>query len=257
MFHNIASLYQGGSIYYSCPFSSFIISHSCGNECRTTDSSDQEGQFAYILVDSKKKLETYFLSLTLCAQNHNKPRFRSYILDNGYQYVSNFNSSLNYANRQPGIRSVYSTNYKGIFCNFYKNKADWWVCIALLHNQGNFSFCNIIENNSPLDNGVVFTNVDGQLFFTNCIFKNNLNCLFFALSGNINIENSNIKHDYLLYSYNVNLFKINYFIIHTMVISQFSSYFCPTNFINSFKLNKINYFHKKLTYILSLSILNN
>jgi len=111
-------------------------------------------------------------------------------LDYGYQRVDNTNSSMNNAIQGSGIVISSPSSFTSSHCTFSNNKASNSICIYLYSTSGTISMSYVIQNNSPISNGVVIVNGAGSRKMMYSIFKNYQNYLLCVDSGYL--EGSNI-----------------------------------------------------------------
>ena len=114
---------------------------------------------------------------------------------------------------------------------------------------------NFINNESPLNWGVIYCNNNGNVTITESIFLNNSNTLFYGNSGLITIYNNFINHLYKINEGNIVLYSNNLIITFTLKISHFSTNECKAEILINFfnwetkkSTNRINLFFYTIFY---------
>lgn len=182
--------------------------------------------FAYLVVSNYNFVD--YLSISLCSNvEQGQAPLR---IESGNQRLSFSNSSMNRANEisalyvyNPSVSSVYS------YCTFSNNNVSSNTCIMMNFLSGTFDMVNVVHNNSPESNGVIYQN-NGYYNFNSCILKSNNDILFVVSAGYITVTNSFISHTGTVVSGSVTTSNNNTYIdISTYLISFFSSIFCPVD----------------------------
>ena len=246
---------NGGAIYLSCftNGTNVELNRICASNCFTNIN-----QFSFISTfhSADCNNSAIFLSINNC--NFNDKNYISYYLSYGNMYIKNFNSSKNF-NKEISTISISRQNiFEGIFWTIVDNIVTEDKNVMLNGNYINIlSFCNIINNISPLDNGVI-TIWYGSYIIDNCIFLNNKNTLFYVHKGELNINNCFINlininsHKGIINLNNYSL--INN--INTLILNHYSTIHCNiNNFQNTFQnqiyhLNIFKYFLILLFFLL-------
>ena len=185
MFYNCASFGHGGAIYFHSYDSCLVM--ICANRC-----SASFYHFAYLVASQMNHVE--HLSVSNCSNN--PFAYYSITLASGNQIVDNMNSSMNNAIYGSGIRQDLSITFASSHSTFSNNKVSDSICICFYSASRtvSMSYANIVHNNSPSENGVVYVNGGGSPKMMYCIFQNNQNYLFCVESGSIEISHSFIEH---------------------------------------------------------------
>ena len=191
MFSNIVSSGKAGAIFFSSQSSS--IKMNCAYRCSC--GATKMGQFAFLQTSMENQVD--YLSVTQCSYTTNG--IYTVYLSQGYEIVDNTNNSMNWAIMCSGLYVISPSKFTSSFCTFANNKVSESVCVYFSSNSGNMSYANIVHNNSPLTNGVVYIWGGFPKMF-HCIFDNNQNTLFNILSGSLTIFNSFISHSSTLSS---------------------------------------------------------
>ena len=240
-FFECKSSFNGGAISLTLNTGSIYISFVCAYNCYTTSISTLK-QFAEL--NSKDQFNNYFhfVSVFQCAPNHLILRSQSLYFLEGKQNISNFNSSNNQCEVHTSLCIVNPFSFFSIFCNIINNNASNFECIMFNKFSGEMKNSNIVNNNSPLNYGVIYNTVNGIYLMNNCIFLNNKNLLFYVASGSLTIKNSIIFH-------------LNYSIGNSLIHSNQNNLYILSQTLNI--LNIICNFHysKKIYYFLNKSLI--
>ena len=215
----------GGAIFLNgleCNFNKI-----CGLYCK----SNQYDQFAYIQVLNNKNNFLNYVSISKCYNDS----YKYYTLReiNGIQNISNMNCSFNFNYEDSGMILSSSNNIFCIYCTFSNNSVTDSTCLSLSGSIINFYYSNIINNNSPIKNGVI-TIGSGINTMNYCIFYNNLNTLIYINSGSLTLNNCIFNQNYLTLTTNIGN----------------SPIFLPltSKFTNTFNLNHYNTFFNYLNH---------
>jgi len=184
MFYNCFCSIYGGSIYFYSSNSS--IRMICANRC-----SASYRHFAWLVASQMNQID--HLSVSYCSPATSG--YTSIELDSGNQRVDNTNSSMNNAFQVSGIAIDFSSSFTSSHCTFSNNNVSECVCIGFYSESGtiSMSFANIVHNNSPSENGVVYV-IGGSIEMNYCIFKDNENTLFCVESGSLEVSHCFISH---------------------------------------------------------------
>jgi len=181
MFYNCTCSSDGGAIlFYSL---NLFLNMVCANRC-----SASNFHFSYLRASQTNSVE--FLSVSQCS--HLTTGYYPICIYNGYQTVYNTNSSMNHAIQTSGIYIILPTSFTGSFCTISSNKVSHSISIYLNSNSGIVSSTNIVNNNSPSGNAVIYSY--GSYILSFCVMDNNENTLFRIQSGSLEISNSIISH---------------------------------------------------------------
>jgi len=182
LFYNCSLSQKGGAIYFVSSDSNLRM--VCADSC----SASSNGHFALIVACQSNIVE--ILSVSYCS--HLTTGYSPLSLDKGNQKVFNLNSSSNKAERGSGISCYDPASFQSVFCTFSSNKVSDSICIYIYSVSGiiSMSYSNIVHNNSPSGNGVIFVNGAGARIMMYCIFQNNQNYLFCLYSGYLEVSHS-------------------------------------------------------------------
>jgi len=185
MFYNCVCSNYGGAIWFSSTNS--YLRMICVYRC-----SAFYGHYANLQVTQVNQIE--YLSFSYCS--HTTTGSYSICLLYGNQRVDNMNSSMNNAAGGSGI-SIYSpSSFTSSYCSFSNNKVSGSRCIEFSSYSGtiSMSYANIVHNNSPSADGVVYAQGGGSRKMICCIFQNNQNYLLCLYSGSLEVLHSFIYH---------------------------------------------------------------
>ena len=185
MFYNCVCSSDGGAIWFSSSNSELRM--ICANRCSCGINSN--GHFALLLASQENLVE--FISVSFCS--HETNGYYSIRLRTGNQKVDNSNSSMNKANRDSGI-GIGSPSFTSSYCTFSNNNVSSRICIFFYSNSGTMSYANIVNNNSPINYGVVSVEGTESTKMMYCVFKDNQNTLFCLLAGPLEVSHSYIYH---------------------------------------------------------------
>ena len=245
IFYLCSCVGEGGAIYcynISTNFSS-LIKKTCANSCFTTLSSKYGQSFQIIISSTLNNFNNLIeVSITKCSPNNLGGSY-SFSLKNGNQLINKLNSSLNYCIFVSSIYIHNSNQFNLQFCTCNSNIVNNLVCIELssINNNNNFSFTNIINNNSP-GHGLIYNNGGINNIF-NSNFYLNQNYLFYIYNGKLNILNNNINHNHNLITTGIIPIYINNSnIINLFKIQHLNTIYCFGEFKIKFKkIKKINF----------------
>jgi len=185
MFYNCVCSNWGGAIFFYS--SNSCLTMICANRC-----SASGYHFAYLIASQVNQVE--YLSVSNCS--HTTSGYYPIRLDCGNQRVDNINCSMNNAFQFSGIVIHSPSSFTSSHCTFSNNKVSENICIYFWSTSGtiSMSYANIVHNNSPSGNGVVFVDGAGSRKMMYCIFKNNQNTLFCVWEGSLEVSHSFIDH---------------------------------------------------------------
>jgi len=148
--------------------------------------------FAYLYASQVNHVE--YLSISYCS--HATDGYYSIRLNAGNQRVDNTNSSMNNAYEYSGIGITSPSSFISSHCSFTNNMVSNCICICFNTNSGtiSMSYANIVQNNSPVNYGVIYVFGEGSRKMMYCIFHNNQNFLFCAFGGSLEVSHSFIEH---------------------------------------------------------------
>jgi len=178
----------GGAIYSLS--SNSYLRMICANMCSSDNSYDKH--FASFDVFQSNQVE--YLSVSKCS--HTTSGKISMFFGQGIHRVDNTNSSMNNAYQTSAIRIESSSSFTSSHCTFSNNKASTNICISFYSTSGiiSISYANIVHNNSPSGEGVVYVGGAASKKMLYCIFQNNQNYLFSVYSGSLEVSHSFIYH---------------------------------------------------------------
>jgi len=232
MFYNCSCSSSGGAIYFDS--SNACLKTICANRC-----SASSKHFAYVETTQNNMAE--FITFSDCS--YSAVGQYGMWFHNGYQAISNLNSSMNNVQRGSGVIFSYPLSFHSSFCTVSHNYASQDICVEFYHCSGKLSFSNIVENNSPSSYGVNIINVgSSQMLY--CIFRMNHNALFCVLSGSLSVSHCFIFHDETFSSLNpIAEYNNSLTMMQTYKLQYYYTHFCyaelPINQPNS--INKLQY----------------
>jgi len=151
--------------------------------------------FAYQGIMGMFKLEgnmwVQHLSLgSFTVTGNNEPAW----FENGFQKVSGMNSSMHKVQFSAGFYTNCPYSLHLSYSNFANNLLKCGICIALYCTSGVITTSNIINNNSPLQYGIVRVALTGSYSISLCVFRENDNTLFYVESGFLSVSSCFIHH---------------------------------------------------------------
>ena len=173
-FYNCLSINGNGGAIYFYNGLNINLFKICAVGCKNTNY-----QFAYLQTTYNQILD--LITIYNCS---NLNGYRTLIIYNGNQNISNINISYNNNIYISGIYYINPTSMFSNYCTFYNNTVSSDRCIYLQGNSGTISKSNIILNNSPTNYGVVTLWV-GNYILKECIFDQNKDNLIFINSGSL------------------------------------------------------------------------
>ena len=179
-----ASSYSGGAIFFSSPNS--YLRMICANSCSASGYHS-----ANLRASQVNQVE--YLSVSNCS--HTTSGYYPIRLDYGDQRVDNTKCSMNKARVGSGIGIDSPSSFTSSHCTFSNNKVYDSRCIYFYSISGtiSMSYANIVHNNSPSGNGVVYVfGAYPEMIY--CIFKNKQNTLFYVNQGSLEVSHSFIDH---------------------------------------------------------------
>jgi len=185
MFYNCLCSQKGGAIHFITS-GNYSLKMICANRCTT---SNYYGQFAYFEVPNENQIE--YLSASSCSNT--TTGYSALYLKNGNQCLVNSNISMNSANAYGVIASNYPLCFICSYCTVSNNNVSNKICMYFLSNNGTISYANIVQNNSPNGNGVLFF-YGGSSDFQYCTFYQNYNALFSVESATLIMSHCLLSH---------------------------------------------------------------
>jgi len=187
VFYNCSCSSDGGAIF-SYKSKNADLRMICANRCFAL-------YYCFAYINSQKINNGEYLSISACSiTKSNVTPIERYPICflSGNQNANNVNSSMNTDNTCSGISFMQSLSFSCSHCTFSNNKAYLCNCIELDSADGIMAFANIVHNNSPSKNGVVF--VTGNIKMNYCIFDMNENALFSLYSGSLELSHCFMNH---------------------------------------------------------------
>jgi len=230
MFYNCECSGYGGAIYFSSYDS--VLRMICANSCSAS-------AYHYALIQTYQNNRVEYLSVSYCS--YTTSGYSSISLSSGIQSVDNTNCSMNNAYQISGIYVDVPYSFTSSHCTFSNNKVSDCICIYFWINSGTMLFSNIVNNNSPSQQGVVFVNGAYNMLY--CIINDNQNTLFYIYGGSLEVSHSFIFHIATFSSGHVVSISCNnsFILIPTYHEQFFNSYYCHTDFPErSLEKNLIN-----------------
>ena len=187
----------GGAIYFHCYYDESKVNFNkiCSSYCLSNFY-----QFCYILTYLNMKSYNNYSFISYCKCNNLTLGDTVIMLHVGYSNLRNINSSNNKVLYSSGITFSSPVGIDSKFTSYLNNYCQNYYCIYFaLDFNNNWTYSNIINNNSPTNYGVITVWYSGGIYLmNNCIFLNNLNILFYLTSGSeLKIINCTIIHDNL------------------------------------------------------------
>ena len=224
---------RSSGVHFICPANgACVIYKNCASHCHTDEIDTNEGQFCYIQTRSDRMNVIDLVSVTKCSPSLTQSRNSAIYLESGRQIVNQYNASYNEVNMRAGIYHLNTNSLNVTFCTYADNNPHHSVVIWLEGGIGwkNISFTNIIRNNSPQGNGIIyFHHTDSTPYFLiNCIIQWNLNQLFYRVNGNILMLSGWLQHGNTLSNGYLTTSLVTSTGVATAlrVISHFQSYYC-------------------------------
>jgi len=185
MFYNTYCSSQGGAIYFIS--SASYLRMLCANRC-TAGSS-----YHFAVIKASMENQMIYSSVSCCS--HSLAGYYSLALSKGNEIFDNTNSSLNSAYQASSLYISSQTSFTSSFCTFSNNKVHMSICIFFTTSTGDFSYSNIVHNDSPMEPGVVYVRDSASLKMKFNVFDNNQNTLFMVRSGSLEVSHSFISHN--------------------------------------------------------------
>lgn len=234
IFYSCSSTGIGGGIYFNCQSGGgSILRNVCAFSCTGGNVGwETNSQFATIATSLTKINQIFFSSISQCAPAASDSRYTTINMRFGIQSGSNVNSTNNYVYYASGFRTDSPVSCSYSFFTIANNFASHRHCFYVLRGSGirKLEHSNLIGNNSPYDGGIVFAIYSVVFSVSDCIFYNNLDCLFFAeASCSISVSNTVADHDYTLKSGPVSTNNISTTFIQTWQLLNFHSHVCNTD----------------------------
>ena len=223
VFSYCKSSYSSGAIYSDSLESR--IENICAFQCSSN-------LYHFASLKSINDNHIYFLSMSYCASECNGSRSMRFY--SGNQIIENTNCSLNKAKSASGIFFNKPISFQCSYCTFSSNRVLENQCIYFYDFIGTMSYSNIVDNDSPLSNGVIYMD-RGSTCLENCILSMNSNTLFNLVSGTLTLVDCFISHlDLFSESKEIITSNNNNFVlIQTLLIDFFSTNQCPTDESNT------------------------
>ena len=225
MFYNCSSSLNGGAICFDSINSNLRM--ICGNRCSC--GASKNGNFALLIASQTNQVE--YISISFCSYNMDG----SYPIcfESGNQRVDNTNSSMNNGYKYSGIGIFTPSSFTSILCTFSNNKVSY-ICIyfSSITDTITLSYANILHNNSPSGNGVIYADGEGLKKMIYCIFQNNSNFLFCIRQGSLEVSHSFIDHSSSSFYTSITVSTANNLSFTKGITYQmqfFSSYHCNTD----------------------------
>lgn len=216
---------NGGALY--CDNSNIKMKMVCGYKCCAN---------YFLFAEFINGLFHNFSYLSIHRCHYDSYGNECFHLKNPKMYLKNSNFSKNNALCASSISIDNPVYCFGAFCSFTSNNSTREISFCLSFRKGNFTYMNIINNNSPKGNGVFLIQENGHYHFDCCIFDQNKNVLFHIFNSVLVITNSFICHDSKLYT-GISPFQTNNsnFLVPTFMFSFLNTYLCEVgaeSFIN-------------------------
>ena len=253
LFYNCSTNLNGRGIYFICENSKSLVNIS--NVCASLCSCGNSYLYPFSVFYHQNISKIEFTSINLCSyQNQGS---ESITLIGKEHYVNNLNSSKNYVYRFSGLYTlgdIFLENY----CTFINNSVSRSICIffhmGLINRKMENS--NIINNNSPIDYGVIWNSYNGVTKMNFCIFSNNEDTLFYLESGNLILSNCKIYHNINKITYgsvviNNSILNLYFSIIN---INHFYSFYCETE--KNFGSYQLKFNSKKFFFLIFYYLIN-
>ena len=244
MFYNCT----GGGIYFYCPSDGrFVLTKSCAHSCFTDWNDQSNGQFSQSVTRSNGFNYYELNSVILCSPEAvvSATRYSPIYLNYGNQKIYNINMSQNRVYQSACFYTANVGTLNISFSSFSDNHPSYSICFYIhmtftdLVNR-RMRFCNIIRNQSPLQNAIFYlqlTNADHKNYhiqFEDCIFLQNSNSLFQAVdTAYYFILRGWIQHIGKIVTgnewFSSSLVKIQGITTSTYEVDHFRTYYCNNN----------------------------
>jgi len=212
----VSSSYTGGAIYFGSNQSS--IRMVCANRCSA-------GWCHFARIQTSKSSIVQYLSYSQCSTTTTGERPLEF--SNGDQVFNHNNGSMNRVTYHSAMGIYNPTTMDVSFCSFSNNIAAQWVCLRFFGSTGNITRLNVVHNNSPNHEGVVF--VTGFFVFDDCVFFNNRNTLFFVEGNTITVKNCHIYHIDKVYSGSANMISNVMSLTASHILEHYQTHQCNAN----------------------------
>ena len=199
IFYDCGCTLSGGAIHFYCTNlgTNSYLNKVCGNKCFT--GINNQWQFARIECHDSLDSNNYCNLCSISNCNSIDQGYNSIFFNYGVTNVNHLNSSKNINKRYSGIIFAHQSSFQSSFCSIINNYVSDYGIIQLraIIPQISFSFYNVVFNKSPTSpSGVIQSTNNNKIYiFENSVFYNNLNTLFYAMSGEIHIRNCKIFHN--------------------------------------------------------------
>jgi len=181
---------HGGAIF--CVSTELVLQMICAELC---NSGSQNGQFIYLeSLNNENRFSTCFK----CSNSYSG--VGAFFISRSESDLSNLNFSNNQAYDAAAIKFT-NSNQTTKLCTFYNNLVSHWDCLWLSATKGNVYNSNIIKNNSPVGDAVVYNGGFGNNSFSNCVFTENSNILIYVYSGSVYLQSCFIQHSSTILKY--------------------------------------------------------
>jgi len=188
------SLNLGSCLFYECKCSGsggsvFFNSQNANVRmaCAYKNGADYS-HFARFISSNATKAE--YISISSSSQT--TTGHDSICLQNGIQTFLSSNSSMNKNQWYSGMLTYIPASFLGAYCNFANNIVSDYTCVYFCFNNGQMSWSNIVNNNSPKEYSVVLSK--GLYTMSYCIFARNSNVLLSSIQDNLKVLHSYIAH---------------------------------------------------------------
>jgi len=263
------NIYIGNSVFEFCSStgnfgglllktlkSDIFIEKVCGFYCFTPPSTNINGQFGLISVESTRKTSVQLLSITKCSPFIGNSMVAFSISYGNQSYIHN-NSSFNRVCRHSGTDFASSKDTQFRFSTISYNDATQWATMEIMSSYMNMSFSNIIGNNSPHSRGIFIIN-SASFVMKNCILLKNQNILFDIRTNNkfVTIMDSIIDILTRIESYpsTLNVMITN---TQTLKILHLKNANCDAEFTQEMITRECHYYHNNMIVTATILLIIN
>jgi hypothetical protein len=183
---------KGGAICFENTNSGESVLYKvCGNDCCSTYTSSNWGQFAYNDLKNAASNKNYvnYSSISRCV-NHDSYAYYTLRLCFGKICFPSVNSSMNKCHTDSGTRCSPTSDSNSFtclysYCSFTDNNSPGYTCI-LQDNSGaktEMKYCNILRNTQGSSSGGTFYFCGDATIKDSCILMNTATYTFYASSS--------------------------------------------------------------------------
>lgn len=216
LFVNCSAI-NGGALY--CDVCNSSQRFVCAKQCSSSNSCH------YFYIRSKDSMIFYYLSVSECSLNINKPQSCSTYM--GKQAFECSNMSKNHVSYTSSLYSNGASSFICSFCCFSNNIAMEYNCICFESSTGIMNNANFVRNNSPFGFGTFILKEQSNINISSSVCSENSGTLAFSdPSSNLFISNCSISHDSLISNGTIIIMNIQSTSFETLRITLFMTQYC-------------------------------